>query len=100
MDLGGEYRVALEVPGASRETVEVTPGPLPGTILAKVEARSSDPNAPMLRAERGARAGTIRYQRVLPVAWDADVNNVKVSLADGILTVTLPKQRARVEEKK
>lgn len=94
MDAGGEYRVVLEVPGAQKEKIEVAPGPVAGTLVVRVEARDASPGQAVVRSERGMRSGAVRYERVVPVAWDADADAAKTSFENGLLTVTMPKRRA------
>lgn len=89
----------LEVPGAAKDTIEIGPGPASGTLSVKVDAPSKEPETGLLRAERGARSGSVRFQRILPIAYDADCTNAKASLADGILTISVPKSRAKIDAK-
>jgi HSP20 family molecular chaperone IbpA len=94
-EAAGEYRLLVEVPGATRESMEVVPGPIPGTLAIKLDARPPEKDdGRLLRNERGSRDGRVRYERVVPVAWDADTSTARAEIANGILTVTVPKRSA------
>ncbi len=74
------------------EGLEVVTGPVPGTLRIRVQARDVDRRGNLLRGERGPDAARLRFERVLPVAADADTNSVKTTLRDGILVVTMKKR--------
>lgn len=87
--------VVLDVPGAQQENLEVKPGPMPGTVSIRAEARLPLAGQ-VLRAERLAPTnGTVRYARIVPVAWDADASKTRVTLAHGVLTLVVPRQERR-----
>lgn len=91
-----EYKLLLDVPGVSKEEVTVEAGPIPGTVLVRVEQRESGPRSTKgtpVRMERAAsRPGGLRFERVVAVAPDAEGRDAKVTLKDGVLTVTVPKR--------
>lgn len=94
-----EYRLLLDVPGIGKDEVAVEAGPIPGTVLVKVEPSASggraaaDAKGTPVRVERAAsQPGGLRMERIIPVAPDADATQAKLSLKDGVLTVTLPKR--------
>ncbi len=91
MDAGPEYRIIIDVPGAVKDDVEVRSGPVRGTLALTARVRE-EPHGEghTLIQERGSTRRS-RYARILPVAWDADVDRAKVSLADGVLTILVPK---------
>lgn len=97
-----EYRLVLDVPGASKEDVSVEAGPIPGTVLVRVEPSEASlrtPKGTPVRVERAAsRPGGVRLERIVPVAPDADGSGAKVSLKDGVLTVTVPKRAPASEQ--
>lgn len=77
------------------------PGPIAGTVSVRLKAREEKQTGQPLRMERGGAPNGVRFQRVVPVAWDADVPKTKVALSDGMLTLTVPKKAAAgAEEKK
>lgn len=99
MDAGKEYVVVLDLPGAQQEHLEVKPGPMPGTVSIRAEARLPL-TGQMLRAERMTPThGTVRYARVVPVGWDADTSKARATLAHGVLTLVVPRQE-RPDERK
>lgn len=99
LDAGHEYVVVLDLPGAQQEHLEVKPGPMPGTVSVRAEARVPV-KGQVLRGERMAPAsGTVRYTRVVPVGWDADASKARATLAHGVLTLTVPRQE-RPEERR
>lgn len=83
----------LDVPGAVNDGLEVTPGPVRGTVSVRARGRESKEPGQVLVSERGSPQGPLRYARVVPVGWDADVQKAKASLSDGVLTVTIPKSK-------
>lgn len=89
----------MDVPGARKEDLEIRPGPLPGTIEVKVEGKEEERPKTLLRSERGV-GDRVRYERLVPVAWDAEVSKAKPSIENGVLTVEIPKQRAEKEPAK
>lgn len=94
MDLSDEwdrYQLVVDVPGATKDQLEIRPGPLPGTLLVKVQGKEEKTPQSVLRSERGVR-GPVRYERVVPVAWDADVARAQPTIEDGVLRISVPKQ--------
>lgn len=92
IDTPGEYRLVAEVPGALKDTLEVVPGPVAGTVSLKVATRPEEASEVRLRNERGAQGGRVLFHRIVPVAWDADAGGAKTELADGLLVVRVPKK--------
>lgn len=80
-----------DVPGATEKDMEIAPGPLPGTLLLRIRVADASRPKSVLRAERNAGEG-LRYERIVPVGWDADVSRAQGELDRGILKVTVPKQ--------
>lgn len=79
-----EYVVEIEVPGLAREdiSVELAEGRL--TVSGEIAEREGH----FLRRTR--RTGQFRYVATLPE--DADTEQVGAALADGVLTVRVPKR--------
>lgn len=94
MDVGSEYRIVLDLPGVHDAGVEVHAGLAPGTlsITAKPSPVPSTEGWPVLR-ERSARNREQPIQRLLPVAWDADVEKAKSRIDAGVLTIVVPKKQ-------
>jgi HSP20 family protein len=87
------YRLVIDMPGATKSALDVETGPVPGTLVVRAEIPEEEKPSATLRSERSQRFGGLtRYERVVPVAWDADLDKVKPDLKDGILTITVPKR--------
>ncbi len=82
----------IEIPGATKESLEIGPGPVAGTVSVKAQCREDTSRGSPLHAERGARTGTVRFERVVPVAWDADVAKARPEIRDGVLTLVVPRR--------
>jgi HSP20 family molecular chaperone IbpA len=95
IDTGNAYRVTIDVPGARDEGIEVRPGPAPGTlaIRARLPAPTGATGRPLL-IERTPFPPGASHERVLPVAWDADVGQAKTTIEAGVLTVIVPKKQS------
>lgn len=91
VDAGSEYRVLLAVPGAHHAGMEVTPGPTPGTLSIKAQVPKATHDGRLLMDEGALRSGK-EHKRLLPIAWDADVDAAKTSLDAGVLTIVVPKK--------
>lgn len=92
VDEGREYRVVLDAPGATNEGLEVKPGPTMGTLQVRVPCGpDATATGQMLRRERVPRPAEGAYVRVVPVAWDANVEKAKPALSNGVLTIVVPK---------
>lgn len=97
IDCDGEYRVTAELPGLTAEDVDirVTDGML--TIRGEKSEQTRDEKADYLLSER--RYGA--FQRSLRLPAGADPDKITAQLAQGILTVTMPKTaQARQQERK
>lgn len=82
------YVVELEVPGVKREDVSIEVED--GKLAVTGEFKESE-NGGQLRS-RTRRTGRFEYRTRLPRGTDAD--QVSAALADGVLTVTIPKPEA------
>ena len=80
------YVVAAELPGLSREQVELAMADTRLTIHGERVPRAAD-NLHFHQVERGHGA----FSRTFEFADKIDVERVTADLADGVLTVTLPK---------
>ena len=100
VDDGKEYRLVLDVPGATKEGIELKPGPIPGTLQVRVPHAPEPTNGQVLRRERAPRSVDGAYARLIPVAWDANVKEARSSLSNGVLTLVVPKNDAGKDEKK
>lgn len=97
VECDGEYRITAEVPGMGADDVEVKLGDGTLTIRGeKSEERKEDKENYMLRERRyGA------FHRSLPLPSGIDAEAIKADVANGVLTVTLPKTpEAKQKERK
>lgn len=94
VDEGRDYRVVLDVPGATSEGLEVKPGPAMGTLQVRVQCGPEPATTgQVLRRERSIRPGDGMFVRVVPVAWDANVEKAKPTVSNGVLTIVVPKNQ-------
>jgi HSP20 family protein len=89
-ETGAAYVITVEVPGVTREDVELTVEDTQLTIRGRrLEAHDRTPEAVRYHlVERGY--GT--FSRSFEFAEKVDVQAVSAELADGVLTITLPKK--------
>lgn len=87
------YLFTMEMPGLSRQNVEVN---IEGdTLVVKGEKTEQSEDKGLLRREYRAT----RFERTFTVGNAIDRDNVKAKMEDGILTVTLPKSAEKVGRK-
>ncbi|KAH9049914.1 HSP20-like chaperone [Lactarius hengduanensis] len=99
---GNQYIVETELPGVKKEDVEVRIGDggrsvtIEGNIIqgkgyaGGSEPIASDSSAPRLAVERSF-TGSSRFTRTIWLPRPGDANGVLANLADGILTLKIPK---------
>lgn len=89
VELPEELRVVADVPGASKEGIDINFEKGVLTIHAKVEPRHSQETDYLLR-----EYGVGDYYRVFTVSENIDASKISADYADGILTLHLPKAAA------
>ncbi|MGD8868092.1 MAG: Hsp20/alpha crystallin family protein [Gemmatimonadales bacterium] len=89
VELPEELRVMADVPGASKEGIDINFEKGVLTIHAKVEPRHSGKTDYLLR-----EYGVGDYYRVFTVSENVDASKINAEYADGILTLHLPKSEA------
>ena len=89
VELPDELRVVADVPGASKEGIDINFEKGVLTIQAKVEPRHSGEADYLLR-----EYGVGDYYRVFTVSENIDASKISADYADGILTLHLPKSEA------
>lgn len=94
---GSEYRLLLELPGVGKEGIEVAPGPVAGTLSVKAQGAVERRGQHAIVLERGVRTEGSRFERLIPVAWDADVARTRFTIENGLLALTVPKKSAAAE---
>jgi HSP20 family protein len=88
-DNGKEYLVKAEIPGIKKEDlrIEVTQDSLEISGETSVEEKEEDKETGYIRKERRYS----RFYRALPLPENVLTDKVEAELADGVLTVKLPK---------
>jgi HSP20 family protein len=88
-ETGGAYTVHAEVPGVSKEEIQVSLDGNVVTLRAEVKQQdSSSKDEKVLRSERYFGA----VQRSLQLPQDIDQTQAKAKYDNGVLTLTLPKK--------
>ncbi len=87
VDLGDKYQLTVEMPGMSREeiNIEVTPNDVEISAEKKTEEEEKKKN--WLKRERSATS----FYRYLELPEELKTNDIDAQFKDGILTLTLPK---------
>lgn len=86
-DTGEEFTLEFELPGLTREDVEITTSER--GLLLQVRSRKEPREAP-LHAERAPFAPS----RLVPLPAEVQTGRVNASFKEGILTVSVPKKQA------
>lgn len=94
-DAGDKYIVQAEMPGISKDDVEIEIVDNMLEIRAKKEEEKEEKGVGYVRRERGR----LSFYRRIPVYEDMDQDKIEAKMEDGILEITLPKLR-KVEEKR
>lgn len=89
LETADELTVYADVPGLRSEDVDVQFENGTLTILGKVQERQTE-NVPYLRREYGVGD----FYRTFQVSESIDASRISADLADGVLTLHLPKQDA------
>jgi len=82
------FLVTAEVPGMNKEDIAISLHD--GALMIAGERKEGDQHAQTTEAHRAERCQG-QFQRTISLPKQVDVNGVKASYRDGILTVTLPK---------
>lgn len=97
-DTDAEYQAVLDMPGVSKEDIKVSIDGRRITVQAEPakasppsEADGSEPSARLIHRERAAPT----YARSFVLPTDVEQTASQARLAHGVLTLTLPKLRAR-----
>ena len=94
-DLGDRYEMHVEMPGISKENIniEVTPNSI--EISGQHEESKEDKRKNWLRRE----CNNIRYYRSLDLPEEVKSNDVDAEMKKGVLKIMLPKVKPRPEQK-
>lgn len=80
-------RVEIEVPGCSKEGVNLT-------LEKNVLTISAKPDRELTAGVYGSRDESVVYERSFRVGRDLDQEKVSAKVADGVLSVTLPRKES------
>lgn len=95
-DEGDHYLVEMDLPGLSKEDVEVMVGEGVMDITAKREERKEESNEGYIRRERGF----VSFHRRLNLPDDAAEEKLEAKLEDGVLRIRVNKTKAGIEKRK
>lgn len=90
------YLVEAEVPGMTKENVEIELGTNSIDIKAKKEEEKEEKAEGYIRRERGS----LSFYRRLPLPEDADRDLIEAKMEDGILKISIPKTQKPEDRKK
>ncbi|GAB4337176.1 MAG: Hsp20/alpha crystallin family protein [Desulfobulbaceae bacterium] len=88
-DAGDHFEMTVEVPGVARDDLNIR---LQGNYLEISGSRKSD--APEGYEKHRVERGTAAFSRTFTLPADVDADKVEARLANGLLTLTLPKSEA------
>jgi len=87
VDKGHEVEMTFELPGMTQKDVDVTFRD--GMLIVEGEKVREDKDDDTRFYQRERVYG--HFYRAIPVGAEIDEDNIKASMSDGILTVTMPK---------
>lgn len=93
------FRIEIAAPGTGKEHFQVNLSH-DGNLVIKMEKKSEDKqesekNGKYLRREFAYN----KYEQTLLIPENVDKNKIKANMADGVLTITLPKIKPEDQEK-
>jgi len=94
-DLGNRYEMCLEMPGISKDNIDIQVTPNGIEIEAKQETSEEEKQKNWLRRERSSTS----YYRHLELPEEVKTDNVEAEMKDGVLTIKLPKVEPKPEHK-
>ncbi len=94
-DLGDRYVIESELPGMTKDEVQIELYRDSIEIRAKKEEEKEEKGEGYVRSERGY----LSFYRRLPLPEDTDAEKIEARMEDGVLKVTIPKT-LKIEEKK
>jgi HSP20 family protein len=95
VDLGNRYEMTLEMPGISKDNIEIQVMPNAVEISAKQENKEEEKKKNWLRRERSCTS----FYRHLELPEEVKTDNVEAEMKDGVLTMSLPKVEPKPEYK-
>ncbi len=94
-DRGKDFRLAVDLPGFSKEDVEIEVSDVSVSIHAKKMQAEEEKKKNYVRQERKAQA----FYRRIPLPERVQSDNAKASLNNGILEIILPKKEPKETKK-
>jgi len=95
VDLGNRYEMAFEIPGISKDNIDIQVTPNAVEIQAKQEASEEEKQKNWLRRERCSSC----FYRYLELREEVKTDSTEAEMKDGILTISLPKVEPKPEYK-
>ncbi|MDD1768696.1 MAG: Hsp20/alpha crystallin family protein [Methanomassiliicoccales archaeon] len=95
-DAGNHYLVEAEIPGMTRENVEIELGEDSLDIKAKKEEEREETAEGYIRKERGS----LSFYRRLPLPENVNRDLIEAKMEDGILRISIPKADKPEDEKR
>jgi len=95
VDLGNRYEMTLEMPGISKDNIEIQVMPNAVEISAKQENEEEEKQKNWLRRERSCTS----FYRHLELPEEVKTDSVEAEMKDGVLTMSLPKIEPKPEYK-
>ena len=94
-DRGKDYRLVVDLPGFSKDNVEIEVSNNSVVIHAKKTVEEEEKKRNYVRRERAAQT----FYRRVPLPEDVRSDDAKANLTNGILEITLPKKEPKETRK-
>ena len=91
-----EYLVEAELPGVSKEDIEIQFSEASMEIRAEKEHEEEEEKEGYIRKERGK----LSFYRKLTIPENVDIDSIGAKMSNGVLTVTLPKLKGEAAGKR
>jgi len=93
VDHGNRYEMTFEMPGLSKDNIEIQVTPNAVEISAKQENEDEEKQKNWLRRERSCTS----FYRHLELPEEVKTENADAEMKDGVLTISLPKVEPKAE---
>lgn len=94
-DLGNRYEMTLEIPGISKDNIDIQVTPNAVEISAKQETSEEEKKKNWIRRERSSTS----FYRYLELPEELKTDGVEAEMKDGLLSIKLPKVEPKPEYK-
>lgn len=95
-DEGNQFTVKMDVPGVKKNEIDLNVTDASIQISAEHKEESEKKKKNYLRRERSE----VSYYRTIPLPEKVSSGKTSAKLVDGVLTITLPKQKPSAQPKK